>query len=92
MFDQIPNSNTIVDDGKIGWRVKRPSAVERLVTRNEIARHLYRFMDLESDEGKMMRKRVKELEKIAHQATAGAGSSENAIDMFIHNILQRGRD
>ncbi|KAK1398671.1 UDP-glycosyltransferase 87A2 [Heracleum sosnowskyi] len=92
MFDQIPNSNTIVDDWKIGWRVKRPTAVERLVTRNEIAGLVNRFMDLESDEGKMIRKRVKELEKIARQATAEGGSSENAIDMFIHNILQPGRD
>ncbi|KAL8158271.1 UDP-glycosyltransferase 87A1-like [Apium graveolens] len=91
-FDQVPNSNVIVDDWKIGWRVKRPTAVETLVTRNEIAALVNRFMDLKNDEGKMMRKRVKELEAIARQATAQGGSSENDIDAFIHNILQCNRD
>lgn len=51
MFDQISDSNTIVDDWKTGWRVKKPTAVETLVTRNKIARHVNRFMDLESDKG-----------------------------------------
>ncbi|KAL1816459.1 hypothetical protein DCAR_0520858 [Daucus carota subsp. sativus] len=92
IFDQNMNSNAIVDDWKTGWRVKRSTAVEKLVTRNEIAGLVKRFMDLESEEGKMMRKRVKELEEIARQATAEGGSSENDIDAFIQDILESDRD
>lgn len=44
-------------------------------------------MDLESEEGKEMRKSVKRVQQIARQATANGGSSENAIDAFIDNIL-----
>ena len=58
MWDQITNSKTIVEEWKTGWRVKCRSAVETITTRDEIARLVKRFMDLESDEGKEVRKRV----------------------------------
>lgn len=84
-WDQTTNSKQIVEDWKIGWRVKRDD--ETLITRQEIARLLRKFMDLESDEGKEMRRRAKELQAICQQATEKGGSSKNAIDAFMQDIL-----
>lgn len=50
-----------------------------------------RFMESESFEGKIMRKRVRECREIADQAIAEGGSSDNAIDAFIDNIFQTDR-
>ncbi|KAL7214494.1 hypothetical protein ACSBR1_026830 [Camellia fascicularis] len=69
--DQIANSKSIVEDWKIGWKVRRGmSADEHLVTREEIAKLIQRFMDLESVEGKEMRRRAKELQQIFKNATS----------------------
>ncbi|XP_058204227.1 UDP-glycosyltransferase 87A1-like isoform X2 [Rhododendron vialii] len=85
--DQMPNSKTIVEDWKIGWKVRRGMGdEERLVTREEIASILRRFMDLESDEGKEMRRKAKELEEISRRAVSEGGSAETAIDSFIQDI------
>lgn len=51
-----------------------------------------RFMESESFEGKIMRKRVRECREIADQAIAEGGSSDNAIDAFIDNIFQTNRN
>lgn len=88
MWDQIPNSKRIVEDWKIGLRVKRQLGVETLVTRDEIARLVHRFMDLESEEGKEMRARAEELKEISRQATAKGGSSDQDIDAFIWDISE----
>ena len=37
IFDQILNSKLIVEDWKIGWRVKQDVEMDNLVTRMEIA-------------------------------------------------------
>ncbi|XP_058211865.1 UDP-glycosyltransferase 87A1-like [Rhododendron vialii] len=89
-WDQIPNSKTIVDDWKIGWKVRQGMGEEEhLVTREEIAGLVQRFMDLESDEGKEMRRRAKELEEICRRAISKEGSTETAINAFIQDISQR---
>ena len=51
-IDQVSNSKAVVEDWKIGWRVKREEGVETLVTREEIVELVRRFMDLESEEGR----------------------------------------
>ncbi|XP_057956712.1 UDP-glycosyltransferase 87A2-like [Malania oleifera] len=62
--DQITNSKIVVEDLKIGWRVRETSVVEveTLVNRDDIAWLVQRFMDLENAEIKDMRKRVRELQ------------------------------
>ncbi|CAL5353203.1 unnamed protein product [Camellia sinensis] len=88
-WDQIPNSKTIVEDWKIGWKVRRGmGADEHLVTREEIAELIQRFMDLESVEGKEMRRRAKELQEICKNATSKGGSVETNIDAFVQDISQ----
>ncbi|KAI8015871.1 UDP-glycosyltransferase 87A2 [Camellia lanceoleosa] len=88
-LDQVPNSKTLVEDWKIGWKVRRGMGDEmHLVTREEIARLVQRFMDLESDEGKEMRRRAAELKETCRRATSVGGSAETNIDAFIKDISQ----
>ncbi|KAL5813779.1 hypothetical protein ACOSQ3_024553 [Xanthoceras sorbifolium] len=87
-MDQITNSKLIVEDWKIGWRIKKEVVrVENfLVSRDTIREDVVKFMDMESSEGKQMRRRVKELqEKCQHEITKD-GSSEINIKSFIRDI------
>ncbi|KAF3454859.1 hypothetical protein FNV43_RR05307 [Rhamnella rubrinervis] len=89
--DQFPNKKKIVEDWKIGYSVKNDLEPEKLVTRDEIAELVKRFMDLESNEGKAMKKRAKELQEACRSAIAKGGSSDKNLDAFIENISQRHR-
>ncbi|KAK6271716.1 hypothetical protein POUND7_008799 [Theobroma cacao] len=86
--DQKLNSKLIVDDWKIGWRVKKQFLAENLVTRDEISKLVGKFMDLESVEVTEMRDRGKELKQKFLHAIDRKGSSETSIDSFIRNISQ----
>nr|XP_043610293.1 UDP-glycosyltransferase 87A1-like [Erigeron canadensis] len=88
-WDQPPNSKMIVEDWKIGKKVLIKEGV--LVTREEIAALIQNLMDWESEEGKKMQKRAKEVKNICRQATAVGGSAQIDIDLFISDIL-RNRD
>ncbi|KAJ4725505.1 UDP-glycosyltransferase [Melia azedarach] len=86
-MDQNPNSKLIVEDLKIGWRVKRSEAEsESLVTRNEILELVKRFMDLDSDERKQMSKRAGELKEICREAVAEGGPSITNLDALLKDI------
>ncbi|KAL6204351.1 hypothetical protein ACLB2K_021619 [Fragaria x ananassa] len=88
-WDQIPTGKQIVEDWKIGYRVnKKKVDGEDLVTREEIAELVQRFMDVESNEGKEMRKRAKRLQETCHGAIAKGGSSDSNLDAFIKDISQ----
>ncbi|GLT80717.1 hypothetical protein SLA2020_521420 [Shorea laevis] len=84
--DQNLNSKLIVDDWKIGWRMKKSYAMENLVTREEIDELVREFMDLQNSEGKEMRRRAKELQELCLRAIGGDGSLERSIKSFISNI------
>nr|UYS93193.1 UGT87Y1 [Eucalyptus yarraensis]UYS93194.1 UGT87Y1 [Eucalyptus camphora] len=88
-WDQVPNSKQIAEDWKIGLRVKKEGGgggAEDLVTRQEIARLVRKLMDVESDEGREMRKRARELREACRQAVARGGSSDRNLDAFISDI------
>lgn len=85
-WDQLPNSKLIVEDWKVGWRVKKEGGVEKLVKREEIAELVRRFMDLESDKGKEMRGRVREVQEISRRAIGKSGSCITNLDAFIRDI------
>ncbi|XP_052187783.1 UDP-glycosyltransferase 87A1-like [Diospyros lotus] len=86
-WDQVPNSKTIVEEWKIGWKVRRGMGAEsELVTGEEIAGTVKRFMDLDSDEGKEMRRRARELGEICRRATSKGGSVDANIDAFLQGI------
>ncbi|KAJ9543565.1 hypothetical protein OSB04_023272 [Centaurea solstitialis] len=84
-FDQVPNSKLIVEDWKMGRSVRVDEGI--LVTRDEIAKLIKSFMNEESEEGKEMRKRAREIKKICRQVTNEGGSAKKDIDLFISDIL-----
>lgn len=84
--DQFPNRKLIVEDWKVGWRVKEELEVGNLVTREEITGLVQKFMDLERSEGKEMRRRVKQLQEICQYSVSKDGSSESNINSFIRDI------
>lgn len=86
-WDQFPNSKLIVEDWKIGWRLKKQEGVEKLIKREEIAGIVQRFMDVESIEVQGMRTRARELGDICGRAIRKNGSSENDMGGFIRDIL-----
>ncbi|KAJ6299227.1 hypothetical protein OIU76_020235 [Salix suchowensis] len=87
--DQFPNCKLIVEDWKIGLRVKEfmVENLAYLVTKEEISGLVTRFMDLDSNEVKEMRRRAKELQGICQYSTSKGGSSETNINSFIRDIL-----
>ncbi|CAK9164156.1 unnamed protein product [Ilex paraguariensis] len=88
VFDQISNSKMIVENWKMGWSVKREGGgVDTLIRREEIAGLVQRFMDLESEEGKEMRGRAKEIQEICRRAVGKGGSAETNIDAFMKDML-----
>jgi hypothetical protein len=86
--DQMQNSKLIVEDWKIGWRVKEDVGAGSLVTREKIGGLVQNFMDLESDQVKEMRKRASEVQQICRRAIAEKGSSETNVSAFLRDISQ----
>ncbi|XP_044466648.1 UDP-glycosyltransferase 87A1-like [Mangifera indica] len=86
--DQVPNSKQIVEDWKIGWRVKKEVSSESLVTREEISELVQRFMDINNGEKKEMSKRATKLQEICEGAIAEGGTSTTNIDAFLEDISQ----
>jgi UDP:flavonoid glycosyltransferase YjiC (YdhE family) len=84
--DQTLNSKLVVEDWKVGWRVKKYVGSEKLVTRGEISELVKKFMDRESNEGNEMKKRAKQLQKACRGAIADGGSSETNLEAFIRDI------
>ncbi|KAL4600191.1 hypothetical protein ACB092_11G180100 [Castanea dentata] len=84
-WDQVPISKHIVEDWKIGWKVKKDVGV---LTRREISELVKRFVDKKSDEMNAMRQRAKELQKSSRRAIAKGGSSDANLDAFIRNISE----
>ena len=83
-IDQFSNSKAVVEDWKIGWRVKRDD--QTLVRREEIAGIVRRFMDSESMEVVEMKRRARKFQEICRQATGKDGSSQSNINAFITDI------
>ncbi|XP_031271889.1 UDP-glycosyltransferase 87A1-like [Pistacia vera] len=87
-YDQVPNSEKIVQDWKIGWRLRGRGGDENSVSREEIAEIVQKFMDKESIEVQEMRKRARKFREICDGATAKGGTSGENLDAFIKEISQ----
>ncbi|CAL0307723.1 unnamed protein product [Lupinus luteus] len=87
-LDQPINSKIIVEKWKVGWRVTNKVKVNTLMTKDEISSIVKKFMDLDSDEGRDVRKRAKEFQKIYQLAIANGGSSETDLKAFLRQIIQ----
>ncbi|KAK4720086.1 hypothetical protein R3W88_018424 [Solanum pinnatisectum] len=84
-WDQRTNSKQIVEDWKIGYRVKKHDQCS--ISREEISTPLKWFMDSGNEEVMETRRRAKEIQKICQCSTANGGSSEINIEAFIKNVL-----
>ncbi|KAL5747108.1 hypothetical protein ACOSP7_024104 [Xanthoceras sorbifolium] len=87
-FDQHSNEKQIVENWKIGWRVREKARDENAVSRKEIAKLVQKFMDQESVEVQNIRKGAKEIREICHRAVEKGGSSEKNLDAFINHVSQ----
>ncbi|KAJ1437572.1 UDP-glucuronosyl/UDP-glucosyltransferase [Sesbania bispinosa] len=86
-LDQVPNSSQIVDEWKNGCKVEMSKLDgEVVVAKENIEGLVKRFMDLESQEGKKIRDRARELKAICHRAIGKGGSSDGNLDAFIRGI------
>ncbi|XP_028804904.1 UDP-glycosyltransferase 87A1-like [Neltuma alba] len=90
MGDQHLNSKMIMEDWKVGWRVRKDFDPQRLISREEISGLLQKFMDLDDEGGKEMRKRAKDLQRVYQLSIANGGSSQTNINAFIRDITKRG--
>ncbi|OIT32606.1 PREDICTED: UDP-glycosyltransferase 87A1-like [Nicotiana attenuata] len=83
-WDQQTNSKQIVEDWKIGYRVKKDDKCS--ITRGEISSLLKWFMDSGNDEVMETRRSAKEIQKICQCSTVNGGSSEINIDAFVKDV------
>ncbi|XP_077219306.1 UDP-glycosyltransferase 87A1-like [Tasmannia lanceolata] len=86
--DQYPNSKLIVEDWKVGIRVKREVVVENKVTKEEIAESVQRLMDLNGDVSKELRRRAKVLKETCKKALGKDGSSYTNLNAFVRDVEQ----
>ncbi|KAK7385577.1 hypothetical protein VNO78_31302 [Psophocarpus tetragonolobus] len=87
-MDQPLNGKFITEEWKVGWRVRTNVKEDTLITKDEIASLIKKFMDVGRDEARDMRKRSRELKQLCHCAIASGGSSQTNINAFLSHILQ----
>lgn len=88
LMDQETNSKMIVDDFKVGWRLKGSTGADKVVKWDEISRKVKRFMDSDSSEVKEMRLRAEELRNRCVRAVYDTeGSYEVNFSGFVDFIL-----
>jgi hypothetical protein len=87
-LDQVPNSTQIVDEWKNGWKVDMSSKLESdvFLAKEDIEVLVKRFMDFESQEGRKIRDRARELKAMCHKAIGKGGSSDRNLNAFINDI------
>ncbi|KAL5707438.1 7-deoxyloganetin glucosyltransferase [Ranunculus cassubicifolius] len=85
--DQITNSKLIVDDWKVGMRVKSV-ARDMVVGRKEICKIVKRFMGINGDHGRgEMRRNASELKDTCRRALSKNGSLEANLEAFARDFL-----
>lgn len=87
IMDQGLDSKMIVEEWKVGWRVKEDVKVDALVGKEEIVRLLKKFMDLENDEGRDLRKRAQELQHMCQRAIENGGSAQD-VNAFVRDMTK----
>nr|GME20642.1 UDP-glycosyltransferase 87A1-like [Ipomoea batatas] len=83
--DQLTNSKMIVEDWKIGWKVKKGCDDDGIVRRREIAEVVRRFMGSECDESEELKRRAKQIGEMCRQSLEG-GSAKHNLHKFIEDI------
>ncbi|CAN6468513.1 unnamed protein product [Victoria cruziana] len=94
--DQLSNSKIVVEDWKIGLRVKGRNmggggGDEEFVRREKIADLVREVMDLDGASSGEMRKRVAHLKESLNRATQIGGSSRASFDSFLNQVKVKSR-
>ncbi|XP_042514821.1 UDP-glycosyltransferase 87A2-like [Macadamia integrifolia] len=87
LADQHPTSGFIVEDMKIGLRVKEDIGMDNVVGRDKIARIVRRLIN--GDEGIQMRERAKEIQRSCRKAIEKDGSTYTNLHAFIDELGRR---
>ncbi|XP_058744698.1 UDP-glycosyltransferase 87A1-like [Vicia villosa] len=87
VFDQPFNSKMIVEDWKVGLRVKENVKENVLVKKSEIIKLVCEFMDLDSELTKGIRERSRKLKKVCCDAIGDGGSAAIDLKAFIGDII-----
>lgn len=86
-LDQVPNSSQIVDEWRNGCKVETSELdSEVIVPKEKIEEIVKKFMDPESQKGKEIRDRAREIKVMCHKAIGTGGSSDGYLDAFIRDI------
>jgi len=86
-IDQPFNSKMIVEDWKVGLRVKEDVKGDTLVKKHEIVRLVHEFMDLDGELTRDIRERSKKLQKICLNAITNGGSAHTDFNAFISDAM-----
>ena len=88
--DQFPNSKLVVEDWKVGWRLRELGVGNGMITSREaIAKTVHKFMDINGSERRELSERSKRFQEIVKGATSSKGGSSDAnLDAFIKDITQ----
>lgn len=90
VMDQLLNAKMIVEDWRIGWRVKREESGEEdfLAKRDDIADLVRRIMNMESQERKQLSRNARKLREACEREFADGGSFQSNVEEFTKSILQ----
>ncbi|XP_054790561.1 UDP-glycosyltransferase 87A1-like isoform X2 [Prosopis cineraria] len=90
-LDQFSNCRQIVKEWKNGWKVGGEGS-EELVKKEEILKALGMAMDAESEEGKEIRDKARQLKILCRGAIAKGGSLVKNLDAFVEDIVGASSD
>ncbi|KAK3019413.1 hypothetical protein RJ639_004663 [Escallonia herrerae] len=88
-FDQYHNAKLIVEDWKVGLKLKPRTGAATAIGRDEISKTVTRLMDLHEEESKELRRRAKELQEIRLNAIKMGGPVDDNITAFLENFAPR---
>ncbi|KAJ6842023.1 indole-3-acetate beta-glucosyltransferase isoform X1 [Iris pallida] len=86
VWDQFPNSRSVVDDWKVGFRLKEEAGRqggEVVVPKEDVAKMVKKLMDMECSE----RKRAKDLQGKCKEALGEGGSLWRNLDSFVQGLV-----
>ncbi|WVY92021.1 hypothetical protein V8G54_037535 [Vigna mungo] len=88
IMDQPLDSKMIVEDWKVGWRMKEDVDANSLVEKDDIVMLLQKFMDLDTELARGIRERSKTLQQICLRAITNGGSAVTHLDAFRRDLMQ----
>uniref|UniRef100_A0A0C9RK22 Glycosyltransferase n=1 Tax=Wollemia nobilis TaxID=56998 RepID=A0A0C9RK22_9CONI len=95
LTDQYTNCRLVVDEWQVAMRLGRTrrslhNMRSDLVGREEIARTVEKFMDMDGEEGGKIRSNVHNVREVMKKAVLNGGSSPKNLGLFVEELKARG--